>query len=230
MRSLLPIITAALSLFAAAQAGADIIAIGNMPYPAPFDNAKELNTTTWEAIGVTTDARPEVFSAFSGIFDGGTNGGVLEGGIYTDNGFNAPSTNELATFNPIPITAWSADQYTLTTATQCVLQPSTKYWFVLHDLEPLAWVANSSTSGSTVGTPPTPWSGFGFSGFDASTDAGGSWSADNVNYAVQISTSPINVPEPSTLALVAVAVMAGGMLLRRFRFTSRKASHPLPGA
>jgi hypothetical protein len=201
------------SLLAAVPAGAFTIAMSNVPGSGSYDKAKMLSTTEWEAIGLTTDASSQDFTSLVGVFAGGTTGGTLEGGIYSDNGFNAPGL-ELASFNDVPVNPFLMPQVTITTHSAFQLQASTKYWLVLHDSTPFAWMADNTTSGTTPGVAP----GYMYDGFDTSSNAGGTWSTDDINYTVQISTTPVAVvPEPSTLVLAAAGVVGIAIVARRRR-------------
>ena len=203
-----------LTLAAAAPAGANMIAISNVPGSGSYDKPKLLSTTNWEAVGLTTDASSQNFSGLVGVFAGGTTGGTLEGGIYSDSGFNKPSTL-LSAFNNVPVTPFVTAQVLVTTSSLFQFQPSTKYWFVLHDFTPFAWMADNSISGTTPGVTP----GYSYNGFADSSNAGGSWATDNINYTVQISTSAVVAPEPSTLALMAAGALGMAWVARRRKAT-----------
>lgn len=205
-----------LSLCALGNAHAGTV-LNNLPGTGTYNTFGQfLTTSTWEAVGLTTSAVTETFGSFSGYFNNPSlNPTTLEGGIFSDSSAN-PGTL-LSAFNnvAIPASLNTPTLETLTTVSGFTLQPSTTYWFVVHDaVQPLQWLQDNSTNG----TLPTAAAGFTLAGYRTSTNSGTAWSTPGAglsNYTVQISTTP----EPATLTLLGSAflLLGGHQLLRRRR-------------
>jgi hypothetical protein len=185
-------------VFVVAQANADTVVLSNLPGTGSYSLGRALTTTSWEAVGLTTSTSPQSFVSLVGEFAGGVTGGVLEGGIYSDSS-SYPGTS-LAVFNNVTIPAGNYGLYTLTLESPFTLQPSTSYWFVLHDSSPFDWWRDST---GTYGITPTASPGYTYNGFLSSSNSGTSWSADAMQLTVEIST----VPEPSTIILLGTGLL-----------------------
>ncbi len=210
MKFILSFALTIVSIAVAIAANANTIAISNVPGTGSYNKPKALSPVAWEAVGMTTDATSQDFVSLVGVFAGGTTGGTLEGGIFSDNGLNKPST-QLMAFNNVPVAPFTTAQFTITTTSNFHFLPSTKYWFVLHDAIPFAWMGDNAVNGTTPGVTP----GYNYNGFASTADSGTTWLADSVNYTAQISTIP--VPEPSTLALTLAGALGMVLIARRLR-------------
>lgn len=206
MKSFGPIVLLTVLVFAVRHADATTI-LSNLPGTGTYKTTGYfLTTTSWEAVGVTKLGAAENFDSLTGMFCGGP-GGILEGGIYSDVSGNPGVL--LAAFNNVNVAAGSTPtSYAVTTASPFTLQPATSYWFVLHDLVPMQWVADNSTNGTT----PTAGVGYTYSGYRKSSNTGSTWASDSPgNYTVQITT----VPEPASATLLLVGVASGAATVRR---------------
>ena len=209
MRFLVPFAFLLAFVVAASQANADTIALNNMPGNGTYSPVG-LTTTTWAAVGMTTDASQESFSSLTAEFRTQGSSGTAEGGIFSDNS-NKPGTL-LAAFNNATVPSGVTSAVTLTTTAPYTMLASTKYWFVLHDSVNFSWESDSANAAPTAAT------GFTFNGYQTSANSGSSWSnLATFNPLVQISTSAV-VPEPSTFALLAAA----GSLILVTRATRRR--------
>ncbi|MGA2035343.1 MAG: PEP-CTERM sorting domain-containing protein [Thermoguttaceae bacterium] len=200
------VLAAAVMVVAASldQLNAETIALSNLPGSGTYIYGEILTSVNWEAVGLTTDTSAETFVSLVGQFAGGFAGGVVEGGIYSDSN-NSPGTL-LAAFNAVTVPAFVEGSYPVTTTSPYTMQPSTPYWFVLHDPIQFPFNWEIDDAGSGFGTVPTPASGYSFNGYENSGNAGLTWVFDTSNYAVQISTAAA-VPEPGTLLLVTIGAL-----------------------
>jgi PEP-CTERM motif len=172
-----------------------------------------LNGNQTKAYGFTTGALSN-FNFSSVTIPLSRNSGTtntVSGGIYANNGGN-PSSTQLVAFNSVAVSTGAVNYRTLTPVTDFPLVPNTTYWVRFFSTAPgdvTQWDAVPSTFPVASGEFPgliTPI------GYRNSNDQGGTWGTSTLTNGITITL--VTIPEPGTLALLALG-MVGGVIARR---------------
>src|SRR5262249_53931604 len=125
--------------------------LSNLPGTGTYHATQLLSTTQWAAINLTLGGTAETFDSFRGFYsNNSTNPLLLEGGIYSNVSGHPGSLLSAFGNVSIPGNTTTPAPFTLTTTSSFVMQPSTSYWFVVHDPPAgITWAKDSSTSGTT---------------------------------------------------------------------------------
>lgn len=139
---------------------------------------------------------------------------TVSGGIYANNPSNGnnPSSTQLVAFNTVAVTTGGIHYRTLTPVTDFQLAPNTTYWVRFFSTTPgsgTQWNAVPSTQPTASGDFPGLVT---LLGYRNSNDSGGGWGTSGLTNAINISL--VTIPEPGTLALLALGI-AGGIVARR---------------
>jgi hypothetical protein len=124
-------------------------------------------------------------------------------------GIDTSPAGLLTTFT-VPSLAGALSVRTLTPDSPVALDPNTVYWIVLGVSGPGSFGWSYAEGNAKTGPGSLPAYGY-------STDQGGSWGAFDAEnpYKVRIDVNPAAIPEPSTIGLSAVALIAGLSRWRR---------------
>lgn len=172
-----------------------------------------LNDTQTKAYGFTTAALSNfrfTSATISLTLTSGTNN-TVSGGIYADNGGN-PSSTQLVALNSVSVSSGGINYRTLTPVSTFQLTPNTTYWVRFFSTTTGAgtqWNAVPSTFPTASGEFPglvTPI------GYRNSNSSGASWGPSGLTNSISITL--VTIPEPGTLALLALGI-AGGVIARR---------------
>lgn len=204
----------AAGLLSSAGTAQALIVISNLPNSN--NGGSTLSDTGWKAVVFTTGSQPTLLSTVTvGLNPDPTTASVpmtqnVTLSLYSVSD-NTPSTL-LATTGLTPVAMQTRQElYSFNSFAGTAMEASTAYALVLSsDASTIKWGSNGSGTNA-----PTTANGFEYIHFIQSSNSGVSWTDSSaVNNAFSIAV----VPEPSTYALLALALAAfGAHLLRRRR-------------
>lgn len=175
----------------------------------------------WKAVGLTVGTGDLIFTSMRGFFSNGSEvTREITGGIYAD-ASGSPGAL-LAAFNPQSIVGNNGQvNIDFTTATPDFrLFSGQTYWFAL-----TADVISSAGTGDvrwlvdSDNDVPTTFADAVFAGYQASSNNTTTWSSSDINNLVQINA--VFAPEPSSLALLGMALGGVAVTLRRRKHTAK---------
>jgi hypothetical protein len=188
-----------------------VLAIGSAAKASVIFDGLPGNTIGWGPISsgqtyaqsFTTDAQSWTLASVTLPLTGYTLNGTFGVHLYDSTGTGGTPGSPLLTLggNDNP----SSGQYSY--AGSLALSPNTTYW-VEADVNP---ASNSFYEWNATADAPTVGSGLGFAYI---TDGGSTWSqAPSISLEMQVNAEPTAVPEPSSVALLAIGAV--GLLLGR---------------
>jgi PEP-CTERM motif len=172
-----------------------------------------LNDTQTKAYGFTTSATAG-FTFTSVTIALSRNSGsanTISGGLYANNAGN-PSSTQLVAFDEVSVTTSAVNYRTLTPLSSFQLSPGTTYWVRFFSTTAGAgtqWDAVPSTQPTASGEASSQVTPIGYRN---SNNSGGTWGTSGLTNSVTITLA--TVPEPGTLALLALGIV-GGVVARR---------------